>query len=429
MRRAGVVAVALALVLTGACGDDDEPAATTTSTTAPDTGSDDTGSDGPDGTDEPAPDDTDADPGPDVPTGSVDDLSGAAVALTPVAELRAPIALATRTGSSAVYVAERAGRVLAVDPASGEVAAEPVVDISSDTSTDVERGLLGLAFHPDGHRLYLSFTDTSGDTRIDEWTLVGDAVDPSSRRTVYTHEQPFANHNGGHIAFGPDGMLYLGLGDGGGGGDPLGAGQDPDTALGSLVRLDPTPDGERSFSVPPDNPFAGGGGLPEIWAIGLRNPWRFGWDAATGDMWIADVGQNAVEEVNLVPAPADGAPPGRGANFGWPIFEGDRAYAGGDEPPGYVGPVHTYAHGPGCSITGGVVVRDPRLSGLIGAYVYADYCDPTVHAVLVRDGAAVEARSLGVSVPGGQAASFGEGPGGEVYVMSLSGGLFRLDPA
>src|SRR5690606_35823336 len=131
----------------------------------------------------------------------------------------------------------------------------------------------------------------------------GDTVDPASRRTLYTHEQPYPNHNGGHLAFGPDGMLYLGLGDGGGGGDPLDAGQDPTTALGSLVRLDPTPEGDRPYSVPPDNPYVGSGGAPEVWAIGLRNPWRFAFDPLTGDLWVADVGQESFEEVNVVPAP------------------------------------------------------------------------------------------------------------------------------
>jgi glucose/arabinose dehydrogenase len=224
-------------------------------------------------------------------------------------------------------------------------------------------------------------------------------------------------------------MLYLGMGDGGGGGDPLGAGQDPTTPLGALIRIDPAPAGDRPYTVPADNPYATGGGAPENWSIGLRNPWRFSWDAATGDLWIADVGQGAVEEVNVVPASADGSPPGRGANFGWAIFEGDVIYGGGPEPDDYVPPVHTYRHRPGCSITGGYVSRGDALPGLRGVYVYSDFCDPTVYAVLARDGAFVEFRSLEVSVPGGQVVSFGEGPDGELYVMSLAGGLFRLDPA
>jgi glucose/arabinose dehydrogenase len=416
--RAVVAGLALALVL-ASCGDDDASAPTTSPVATPTSGADATGADATDG---------EADSGPATTLVAVDDLSGAAVVLTQIAELRTPIAIASRPGSPMLYVATRGGRVYVLDPATGDEVGEPLVDIVDDTSTEVERGLLGLAFHPDGDRLYLSFTDRDGDTRVDEWRLTGDTVDPASRRTLYTHEQPYPNHNGGHLAFGPDGMLYLGLGDGGGGGDPLDAGQDPTTALGSLVRLDPTPEGDRPYSVPPDNPYVGGGGAPEVWAIGLRNPWRFAFDPLTGDLWVADVGQESFEEVNVVPAPGDGSAPGRGANFGWSIFEGDVPYRDGAEPDGYVGPVHTYPHGPGCSITGGVVVRDPRLPGLTGAYVFADYCDPTIWAVLAPAGELVEARSLAVQVPGGLVATFGTGPSGEVYVASLGGGLFRLDP-
>jgi glucose/arabinose dehydrogenase len=419
-RTALVASAALAaLVLAvGACGDDatDEPG--TTTTFAPATT---------EATDPDAPETTE--PGEPSEPETVTDLSGAAVTLTPVAELDRPIAVAVRPGSPALYVAERAGRVRLVDPGTGAVDPDPFLDISADTTTSGERGLLGLAFHPDGDRVYLSYTDRDGDTRVDEWALSGDAVVADSRRLVYELAQPFPNHNGGDIGFGPDEMLYLGMGDGGGGGDPLRAGQDPTTPLGALVRIDPSPDGDRAYTIPADNPFTDGGGAPEIWSIGLRNPWRFSWDAATGDLWIADVGQGAVEEVNVVPAPADGSPPGRGANFGWPIFEGDAAYDGGAEPEAYVPPVHTYRHRPGCSVTGGVVSRDARLPGLLGAYLYSDFCDPTLYAVLARDGQLVEARSLEVSVPGGQVVSFGEGPAGELYVLSLAGGLFRLDPA
>ena len=416
MLAAGLLVLVL---LVAACADDDtdldEPPTTTTAAPATDT----TG----------PPDDEPDEPEEATKPVSVTDLSQAAVSLTPIAELDRPIALAVRPGSPSLFVAERAGRVRVVDPASGAVDSSVFLDISADTTTTAERGLLGLAFHPDGDRVYLSYTDRDGDTRVDEWQLSGDAVVADSRRLVYELAQPFPNHNGGDIGFGPDGMLYLGMGDGGGGGDPLGAGQDAGTPLGALVRIDPAADGDRAYTVPADNPFADGRGAAEIWAIGLRNPWRFSWDAATGDLWIADVGQGAVEEVNVVPAPADGSPPGRGANFGWPIFEGDAAYDGGPEPDGYVPPVHTYRHRPGCSITGGVVVRDARLAGLLGVYLYSDFCDPTLYAVLARGGQLVEAGSLEVSVPGGQVVSFGEGPTGEVYVMSLSGGIFRIDPA
>lgn len=423
--RALLISLAALTLVAGACGDDEEAAEPTTTTTST--------------PDDPGPTTTDGDSGPttteappdEEPVESVADLSDAGVALTPVAELERPTALATRAGSPDLYVGERGGRVVVVErsPDGPGTVTDTLVDISDDTTTDGERGLLGLAFGPDGQRLYLSYTDLSGHTRVDEWTMDGDAVDGSSRRAVYTLEQPFANHNGGHIGFGPDGFLYLGLGDGGGAGDPLDAGQDPTTPLGSLVRIDPTPDGDQPYTVPPDNPFVDGGGEPEIWSTGLRNPWRFSWDRTTGDLWVADVGQNEIEEIDFVPAPDDGSPPGQGANFGWAILEGGQPFDGGPEPENYVPPLHTYSHGPGCSITGGYVSRSEALPGLTGVYLYSDFCDPRIHLVLQDDGEVIETRSLDVSVPGAQVLSFGEGPDGELYVMSLAGGLFRIDPA
>jgi glucose/arabinose dehydrogenase len=418
-----VVLSACVLVL-AACGDDERSSMTdgASLTTQADGGPADTG-DG-DG-------DVD-DPDPDRENGSVADLSGAAITLTLVATLEQPVAMTTRPGSSHLYVAERTGRVVALllgdDGTAG--AGPVVVDITAETTTDGERGLLGVAFDPATDRLYLSFTDGNGHTRVDEWAMDGDVADLDSRRTVYTQEQPFSNHNGGHIAFGPDGYLYLGLGDGGSQADPLQAGQDPTTALGSIIRIDPVPSRSESFTVPDDNPFVEGGGAPEIWLIGVRNPWRFSWDAATGDLWIADVGQNVQEEVTWLPAPADGAAPGRGANLGWALFEGNHTFViDAEPPPAYVPPVHTYDHGPGCSITGGYVSRGDQLPGLRGVYVYSDFCDPSIRAVLQRDGEVVDARSLEVTVPGGMAVSFGQGPSGELYVLSLGGGLYRLDPA
>ena len=414
-------AVVCALVLLSACGDDDGSPA------------------GPDGAEPGGATTTSASPvtrpldGVDAPPDSVTDLSDAAIALTQVAELTAPIDLTARRGSADLFVAERAGRVRIIgldgsgQPTPGDAAV--LVDISSDTTTDGERGLLGLAFSPDGSQLYLSFTDDSGDTQIDEWQIDGDSVDEASRRTVYRAAQPFRNHNGGSIQFGLDGYLYLGLGDGGGSGDPLGAAQDPTSVLGSLIRIDPTPHGDSPFTVPPDNPFVDGGGAPEIWLTGVRNPWRFAFDHVTGDLWIADVGQNAVEEITVLSAGPDGEGAGRGANLGWPIFEGDEPFDGGPEPADYAPPVHTYRHRPGCSITGGYVSRGDALPALRGVYLYSDFCDPTIHAVLSRDGSEAEHRSLQVTVPGGLVVSFGEGPAGELYVLSLGGGVFRIDPA
>lgn len=363
------------------------------------------------------------------PPQDVETLEGVAVTLTPVAEVSAPTVLVSRSGSPELFVGERAGRVRTLVPGDNGTwtPGEVVVDITSDTTTEAERGLLGVAFDPEGLRMYVSFTDRAGDSRVDEWTVGDQArVDPGSRRTVFTHPQPYANHNGGHIAFGPDGLLYLALGDGGGGGDPLGAGQDPDTVLGSIIRIDPTSDGDQPYTIPADNPFADGGGAPEIFIMGVRNPWRFSWDAVTRDLWIADVGQNAIEEINFLAA-AESDAAGLGANLGWSIFEGDDRYGSGDTPPGYVGPIHTYRHGPGCSVTGGYVSRDARVPSLFGAYLYSDYCDPTLYGLVQRDGEVIDARSLDVDVPGGQVVSFGQGPDHELYVLSLSGGIFRLD--
>ena len=440
-RLVALVAVATLALLAAACGDDDGggdatpeggtavlPDPTPDTTTA---SGDDPGDDGATTT-APAADDGDGTTTTTV-AAAVDSLDGAAVQLRSVARLDSPTALASRPGSPHLWIAERPGRVRLVALESsglGEVRATvgPVVaDVSDRTTVDAERGLLGLAFSADGDTLYLSYTDRAGHTNVDALDMDGDTAVAASRRQVLFTEQPFANHNGGHLAFGPDGFLYLGLGDGGGGGDPLDTGQDPTDLLGSLLRIDPRAEGD-GYDIPADNPFVDGGGAAEVWAYGLRNPWRFSWDRATGDLWIADVGQNAVEEVTLIPAD-DGSPPGRGANLGWPILEGDQPYSGAPVPDGLVAPVLTYGHDEGCSITGGHVSRGDALAALRGAYVFADYCAAELRAALVRDGELVDERRLGVSVPGGQVVSFGEGPDGELYVLSLAGEVLRIDPA
>ncbi|MGY6501961.1 MAG: PQQ-dependent sugar dehydrogenase [Acidimicrobiales bacterium] len=417
-RRLTALAIAASL-LAAACGDDDSgpaqpvsPIPSLATTTTTDASADDDGT---------AP----------VTPPSVDDLASAAVELTLVHEAFQPIDLITRPGERSLYVAERAGLVLRLtlgDDGAPTGDTEEVVDIGADTEVIHERGLLGIAFDPDGEFLYASFTDDDGDTRVDQWRMDGDGADEATRRTVFSAEQPFANHNGGQIRFGPDGMLYLGLGDGGSSSDPLGAGQDPTTVLGAVLRIDPTASGDLPYEIPDDNPFVDGGGEPEIWMTGVRNPWRFDFDAVTGDLWVADVGQGAIEEVTVLFADG-GRSPGRGANLGWAIFEGNEPFHGGPEPENYAPPLHTYGHGPGCSITGGVVSRGDALPALRGAYLYSDFCDPTIYAVLQRDGVEVDFRSLEVQVPGAQVAAFGTGPAGEVYVLSLAGGVFRIDPA
>jgi glucose/arabinose dehydrogenase len=351
-------------------------------------------------------------------------LADAAVTLTPVVELDEPVVLTTRTGHDGVlYVAERAGFVRVLRD--GELDPAPMLDISGDTEAGGEQGLLGMAFSPDGGFLYVSFTNNAGDSRLVEYALgAGDAeVDVASRREVLAVDQPFANHNGGHIAFGPDGLLYVGLGDGGSGGDPQGNGQNPATLLGKILRIDPRPSGGAPYGIPADNPFAGGGGRGEIWVTGLRNPWRFSFDRATGDLWVADVGQNAIEEVTVLPAGQQA-----GANLGWALFEGSEPFGGDAAGTETVPPIFEYGRDEGFSITGGHVYRGERIPALRGAYLFGDYGTAVVRAIVVEGGAVTGEAEL-VPVEAGQLASFAEDADGEVYVLSLSGPVYRLDPA
>lgn len=423
---AGLLAATLA-VTASACSDDSaddgggaagtpSPSTAAPSTVSPSTASPSTTSgsqDGPSTTAGTAPATT-------VAVGAVE------VALTPVAELQQPVAMAVRPGDDeAVYVAARVGTVHRLADAGFDP--QPLLDISGDTQAGGERGLLGLAFHPEGTHLYLNYTDRGGDTHVDEWAVdAAGRVDPASRRSVLVQEQPYPNHNGGHLAFGPDGYLYVGLGDGGSAGDPEDRAQDLSTLLGKMLRIDPRPSGGQPYGIPPDNPFVGqAGARPEIWSFGLRNPWRYSFDRATGDLWIGDVGQRAIEEIDLVTAASGG---GRSANFGWNAFEGTRRFDEGAEAPGAVAPVHEYGHGQGeCAVTAGYVYRGAALPGLVGAFVYADFCVGEVRALRVDEaGEVVDDDSLGVQTI--QLASFGEDQDGELYALSLDGQVLRLSP-
>lgn len=349
-------------------------------------------------------------------------VRGTKVALAKVTTANAPQVLATRAGTTDLYVAERAGRVrvLGADGSLGT----PIIDISRDVTTDFEKGLLGLAFSPDGSVVYLSYTDAASNTRIDEFRMNGAAADLASRRIVLQIVQPAGNHNGGGIAFGPDGYLWIGMGDGGGSGDRFENAQNLDTLLGDFLRIDPRGRGAGGYSIPADNPYANGGGRPEIWLSGVRNPWRWSFDRATGDLWIGDVGQNAYEEIDRLPAPARG----KGANLGWPLREGTHQFRGA-APAGAIEPVFEYDRGNGaCSVTGGFVYRGRALPGLAGAYVYGDYCEGTLFA-LVPKGDAWERISLGVNAGKGTLVSFGEDTAGELYVLALSGTISKLVPA
>lgn len=403
MRRAGALLLAAGLLASG-CGTDDRDASSGASSAAPTS---------------PA---TPAAIAPSAATPTeapTPDLARARVRLAEVASFDQPVAMATRPGDSAIYVAEQPGTVRALRRGAGDP--ETVLDISEDVSFGGEQGLLGLTFSPDGRFLYVDFTDTNGDTRISELRMAGDVPVPSSRRDVLFVDQPFSNHNGGQILFGPDGFLYVALGDGGGGGDPLEAGQSLETHLGKILRIDPRPSGGQPYGIPRDNPFRGkAGARPEVWAYGLRNPWRFTFDRATGDLWIGDVGESAVEEIDFEPSSSRG-----GRNYGWDAFEGSRRFEGGARGTP-VPPIHEYARSGGtCAVTGGYVYRGEAIPALRGGYVFGDFCEGRLVAIRQRNGKVVQKRALGPVVPA--LSSFGEDQDGELYAMSLEGGLFKLE--
>jgi glucose/arabinose dehydrogenase len=347
-------------------------------------------------------------------------LTDVKLTLTTVAELEQPTALASRRGDDALYLAEKPGRVRVVRD--GGVEETPVLDISGQVRNSGEQGFLGAAFSPDGSRLYVHYTDRAGDGRIVEYTMEGDRADTGTRRELLFFDDPFANHNGGNLVFGPDGMLWIGMGDSGSAGDPNDNAQSLGTLFGKMLRIDPRPSGGRPYTIPPDNPFVGrGGARPEIWAYGLRNPWRYSFDRSTGDLWIGDVGQGEWEEIDFVAAGSDG-----GENFGWARLEGNHPFRGA-APAGAVGAVHEYRTDDGCAVTGGYVYRGTRIPGLAGAYLFADYCNGRVIGMRQRNGARVELDDLDLRAR--SLASFGEGPDGELYVCSLDGDVSRIDPA
>ncbi len=405
MRRTAAVLCLVAVAAAGCGGDDDSEGLTATTTTRPTTT---TSGDAPASTAAPVP-----------------PLADVNVTLTEVTEADTPMALVARTGTDTLYVAEREGRVR---PLTGGSLEEPIVDISDEVVTSVEQGLLDIEFSADGATLYLHYSVApDGDTRVISYPVSGDAVDTDGRRELLAVEQPFDNHNGGDIEIGPDGYLYVALGDGGSGGDPEGNGQDTQALLGKILRIDPAATTGDDYGIPADNPFAdGAAGAPEVWVYGARNPWRIDFDDATGDLWVADVGQNAFEEIDLLPA-ADGA--GRGANLGWNEMEGAHPFEGGSNPDGAVLPVFEYDRSEGgCSVTGGVVYRGSAIPGLVGAYLFTDYCDGRLRAIRAAGGQTVDDRTFD-DVSGNSLVSFGTDGAGEVYVLSLDGAVYRLDPA
>ena len=327
--------------------------------------------------------------------------------------------MAVRADDAGLYVAEKSGRVVVIR--GGAVDPVPVLDLTGQVSLGGEQGLLGLAFAPSGRYLYVNYTDTNGDTHVTEYAMRGARADLATRRDVLVVGQPYTNHNGGNLAFGPDGYLYIGLGDGGSGGDPQGNGQSVSTLLGKMLRIDPRPVDGRPYGIPSDNPFIDrSGARPEIWAYGLRNPWRYSFDRETGDLWIGDVGQSAWEEVDFQPSGSSG-----GENYGWNRMEGDHSYEGGDPPADVARPVFEYSHDVGgCTVIGGYVYRGAQIAGLEGAYLFGDLCLGRLEALRVEGGRVVGHRELGPEVP--NLSSFGEDAEGELYAMSLSGEVYRI---
>ena len=343
------------------------------------------------------------------------------VSLTPVFGGRTfdrPIELLSYPGGRWL-VAEQGGGVLLLESNGADAGTLLDRPVSRDGN---EEGLLSVALDPDlpaRPYLYAYYSAPSGQRRtvLSRYTIANDVAVPSSELVLLEVPQPFSNHNGGAIRFGPDGMLYLGLGDGGSGGDPQGHGQDRSTLLGSVIRIDvSTAQPGAPYAIPATNPFLGvAGARAEIWAFGLRNPWRMAFDPASGDLWLGDVGQGDVEEVDVIE---------RGGNYGWNRLEGRDCF----EPPsgcstaGTVLPVATYRHSQGCSITGGVVYRGTAIPHLQGHYVYGDFCSERIWAVPVAGGSPVQIASAGDSI-----SSFGTGPDGAVYVVTFGGGILRID--
>ena len=345
------------------------------------------------------------------------------VELFEIGQFDRPVEIAIRPLDNRLFVVQQSGQVIAVDDESTEV----VLDVSDLISDGGEQGLLGLAFHPSADLAYVDYTDQSGDTIVAEYAVDPDTgvLDAATAREVVKVEQPFANHNGGKVAFGRDGMLYIGLGDGGSGDDPNRSGLDLTTPLGKILRIDPTPSDSAPYTVPADNPFVGVDGAdPRIWALGLRNPWRFTFDAPTGDLWIADVGQNEFEEINHAPA-IDMADAGRGLSFGWSAFEGDARFNEDQPAEGHTPPVYVYSHADGgCSVSGGAVARESIVPELNGWYVFGDYCSGEIWALDPASTADAPRVVPIANLPALAAISLGAD--GAVYAISNGGTIARF---
>ena len=354
------------------------------------------------------------------------------IALTPLVEgLVGPVGVAhAGDGSGRLYVVEQRGTIRVVAPGTDgrwSLVDAPFLDIRELVSTGGERGLLGLAFHPEydsNRRFFVHYTDVAGNSAVAEYAAVPDGLsaDVGSARMLVSVEQPAPNHNGGMLAFGPDGYLYIALGDGGGGGDPWGHGQDPATVLGSILRIG-VDGGSDPYAIPSDNPFVSGGGAPEVWAYGLRNPWRFSFDRSTGDLYIGDVGQSAWEEIDREPAGSAG-----GANYGWNVMEGAHCFGAEQcDQAGLTLPIAEYPLSAGrCAVTGGYVYRGEALPALQGAYLFADYCSGTIWGF---DAGADRPQPAVLLESAESITSFGEDEAGEIYLVGPAGTLYVVGSA
>ena len=432
MRRAGLTLLAAAVL--SSCGADDPiesvfstlppptstiaEAATDTTTSAPST--DDEAGESESDAIEPEPEPVaptttapPAIPGPDQAL-----LDSIEIAGQTIGTVEQAIGLAFHPTSGTVLLAQRTGLVIDFSDAR---AGDAVLDLRDDLSMVGESGLLAMTYDPPAEHLYVSFINAANDNRIVAYD-VDEAGLPQTdtAEVILAVDQPDIIHNGGHIAFGPDGQFYVGLGDGGPGDDPDDRGQSLDSLLGKILRIKPEPGSEAGYSIPDDNPFLEvDGAAGEIWAYGLRNPWRFGFDRATGDFYTGDVGQYVVEEINFVPAGESGA------NFGWARLEGP--IRRGSTPADHVPPLSFYNHDDGrCAIIAGTVYRGTAIPELRGAFVYGDYCDGQVRALTQIDGDVISQRSLGITT--GQLTGFAEDLGGELYVLNLAGEIIKITP-
>jgi glucose/arabinose dehydrogenase len=356
------------------------------------------------------------------------DPAHVAVSLTPYVHVDGgPLAIvAPPDGSRRLFVATQDGRIWIVS--NGVVTAKPMLDIGGRITTGGERGLLGIAVHPgfpSDPRVFVDYTDLNGNTVVSRFSLdPSDAarLDAASEKIIFTTVQPFANHNGGALLFGPDGDLYISLGDGGSGGDPFGNGQRLDTTLGKILRIDVDhPSDGRAYGIPAGNPFVGKpSARPEIWLYGLRNPWRMSFDRATGDLWIGDVGQAKWEEVDVVPTGIGGL------NFGWNKMEGLHCYApaNGCDTSGLTLPVAEYGHGPECTVIGGYVYRGSEFPALHDGYLFADYCSGALFAIAATGTGQTTPVLVGKTNSG--ISGFGEDAAGELYAANLDGTISKV---